>query len=52
MRVMGIRRSIGAVECIFVRNEFWQLFRIGDNPKRRVLRLYSFGVLEKSVVGG
>jgi len=41
---MGIHPRPPAVECNFGRNGLWKLFRAGDNPKRRAVRLNNSGV--------
>jgi hypothetical protein len=41
---MGIHPRLPAVECNFGRNGLWKLFRAGDNPKRRAVRLNISGV--------
>jgi hypothetical protein len=42
--LMGIPWRVRAVECIFDRNRPGKLFRAGDNPKRRAVRLSNSGV--------
>jgi hypothetical protein len=37
--LMGIHPRLPAVERNFGRNGLWKLFRAGDNPKRRAVRL-------------
>jgi hypothetical protein len=41
---MGIHPRLPAVERNFGRNGLWKLFRAGDNPKRRAVRLTISGV--------
>jgi hypothetical protein len=42
--LMGIPWRVPAVECIFDGNRPGKLFRSGDNPKRRAVRLSGSGI--------